>query len=221
VTSRRLRTSTIWPTLIFLIMVVLVYAGVRVATDWPNVAAGTIPPDESPDYGYALHPILAYAHILPGVIYLLGAPFQLSRRFRQRHFTVHRRMGRVVLPAGIMAGVFAIVFASRFSFGGLPETIATVVFGGYFVIALVTAFLAIKRGDVARHRQWMIRAFAVGLAVGTIRVWIALFQVFGWMSLPDSFGLAFWLGFVAHAVAAEAYLVIRPGPGGAAQPALA
>jgi Predicted membrane protein (DUF2306) len=91
-------------------MIVLVFAGMRVATDWPNVAAGTIPPDESPDYSYALHPVLAYAHILPGVIYLLGAPFQLSRRFRERHFTVHRRMGRVVLPAGIRAGVFAIVF---------------------------------------------------------------------------------------------------------------
>jgi hypothetical protein len=64
----------------------------------------------------------------------------------------------------------------------------------------------------------MIPAFAVGLAVGTIRVWIGLFQAFALMSLPDSFGVAFWLGFVAHALAAEAYLVIRPAPRGTAQP---
>jgi hypothetical protein len=56
----------------------------------------------------------------------------------------------------------------------------------------------------------MIRAFAIGLAIGTIRIWIAAFQVFGVLSFRDSFGVAFWLSFVVHALAAEAYLAKRP-----------
>ncbi len=217
--SRQVRTRAVWTALAFLILIVVVFAGRRVAVDWPNVAAGTAPPEDSGDHSYALHPILAYAHILPGVVYLVGAPFQLSRSFRERHFTVHRRMGRVVLPAGIAAGIMAIIFGTMFPFGGLLEASATVVFGCYFVVALVTAFLAIKRGDVTRHRRWMIRAFAIGLAVGTIRVWIGVFQAFGLMSLQDSFGVAFWLAFLLHAVAAEAYLSKRPSARGAAEPA--
>jgi uncharacterized membrane protein len=146
----------VWTALVFLVTIVVVFAGMRVAVDWPNVAAGTVPPEDSLEHNYALHPILAYAHILTGVVYLVGAPFQLSRSFRERHFTVHRQMGRVVLPAGIAAGIFAIIFGAMFSFGGLLEASATVVFGSYFVAALITAFLAIKRGDVTSHRRWMI-----------------------------------------------------------------
>lgn len=83
-------------------------------------------------------------------------------------------------------------------------------FGVYFVTALVTAFIAIKGGDVTRHRRWMIRAFAIGLAVGTIRIWIGLFQGLGLLSSEDSFGVAFWPSFVLHTLAAEVYLRKRP-----------
>ncbi|MGH3764500.1 MAG: DUF2306 domain-containing protein [Pseudonocardiaceae bacterium] len=218
--SGRVRTGAVWTALVFLILIVLVFAARRVAVDWPNVAAGTVPSEDSPDHSYALHPVLAYVHILPGVIYLVGAPVQLSRSFRERHFTVHRRMGRVVLLAGVTAGIFAIIYGTLFPFGGLLEASATVVFGSYFIVALITAFVAIKRGEVARHRRWMIRAFATGLAVGTIRVWIGLFQGFGLMSMQDSFGVGFWLAFLLHAAAAEAYLSVRPSARGAATPAV-
>ncbi|HJT03434.1 MAG TPA: hypothetical protein VJ757_07380 [Pseudonocardiaceae bacterium] len=40
------------------------------------------------------------------------------------------------------------------------------------------------------------------------------------MSWAGSFGVAFWLGFVAHALTAEAYLAIRPQPRRTAVPAL-
>lgn len=209
-----------WATLLFLILIVLVFAGRRVVVDGPNVAAGTVPPTESFDHRYALHPVLAYAHILPASAYLVGAPFQLSRWFRSRHFTVHRRVGRILLPAGITAGVFAIIFGTLYPFGRLLEASATVVFGVYFVAALVTAFRAIRGGDITRHRRWMIRAFAVSLGVATQRIWLGAFQLFGLMSFELSFGVAFWLGFVLHALAAEIYLSKRPSARGAAGTAL-
>jgi uncharacterized membrane protein YozB (DUF420 family) len=155
----------VWATLLVLILIILVSVAIRVGVDWPNVAAGTVPSEGAYERRYALHPVLAYAHILPGVVYLLGAPFQLSRRFRERHFALHRRMGRILIPAGLIAGIFALVFGTLFPFGGLLEGSATVVFGSYFVTALVVAFLAIRSGDVTRHRRWMIRAGGRGLPV--------------------------------------------------------
>jgi uncharacterized membrane protein len=209
-----------WATLVLLGLITVVSAGIRVAEDWPAIAAGTPPNEDSYEYRYVTHPVLAYAHILPGIAYLLGAPLQLSRRFRNRHFTVHRRLGRVLVPAGILAGIFAIAFGAFYSFGGWPQAVAAVVFGTYFVTALVLAFRAIRRGDVTRHRRWMIRAFAVGLAVGTIRIWIGLFTVFG-MSLQMSFAAAFWVSLPLHALAAEIYLSRRPHAYPPARPRLA
>lgn len=213
----RVRVRIVWSVLAFLVLVILVFAGMRVSVDGPNVAAGVVP-DDPYDRRYALHPVLAYAHILPGVVYLVGTPFQLSRSFRERHFMLHRRMGRVLVPAGITAGIFAIIFGTRYPFDGLLQASATVVFGVYFITALSIAFLAIKRGDATRHRRWMIRGFAIGLAAGTIRVWMGLFQALGLLSFQDSFGVAFWLSFSLHALVAEAYLMWRPSYGGARTP---
>lgn len=210
-------SRAVWVTALVLIMITLVFAGIRVAVDGPDILAGTLPSADSFELRYVQHPVLAYLHILPGVIYLLGAPFQLSRRFRERHFTLHRRMGRVLLLAGLTSGVLAIVVGIVFPYGGSLETSASVVFGAYFVTALVTAFVAIRSGDVSAHRRWMIRAFAVGLAVGTIRIWIGVFVALGLLSIEDNvgtafFGVAFWLSFPLHALAAEVYLARRADP---------
>jgi hypothetical protein len=79
------------------------------------------------------------------VIYLLGAPVQLSRRFRERHFTLRRRLGRLVLAAGLVSGVSAVVFGWLHSCGRVAQALATAVFGGGFVTSLVVAFVAIRR----------------------------------------------------------------------------
>jgi hypothetical protein len=46
----------------------------------------------------------------PGILYLLGAPLHLTHRFRSRHYTFHRRLGRVLAGSALLSGVFAIVF---------------------------------------------------------------------------------------------------------------
>lgn len=209
------RRRALWAVLVALVAVVLVFFVIRLVVDVPNLATGTVPGPAAFEHRYALHPIPAYVHIVPGVVYLLGAPFQLSRRFRRRHLVLHRRLGRILLPAGLTAGVGSVVIGTWFPYGGAIEGSAALVFGGYFVVALIVAFLAIRDREVARHRRWMIRAFAVALGVGTIRLWVGLFQLAGLISIPDNtgtewFGVTFWLAFVLHAVAAEVYLKQRP-----------
>ena len=62
------------------------------------------------------------------------------------------------------------------------------------------------------HRRWMIRAFAVGIAVGTIRIWLGVFQGFGLLDFEDSFAPAFWISFSLHVAAAELWLRALPSP---------
>lgn len=211
-TTDRARATAVWASILVLITVVVVFAAIRIVTDLPWVVAGDSPDPDSFEVRYVSFPIPAYLHIIPGVVYLVGACFQLSRRFRTRHLRLHRRMGRVVLGAGIVSGVFALVFGAPLSYGGVWQSVATVVFSSYFLIALALALRAILRRDVTNHRRWMIRAFALGLAVGTIRLWIGLFVGLGVLSTRDSFAPAFWLAFLLHAIAAELWLRWRPRP---------
>ena len=202
-----------------LIAIVLGSALGRLAADWPRILDGTVPGD---DYAqrYVAHPWLAYLHIAPGVIYLLGAPLQLTRRFRTRHYAVHRRLGRVLLSCAVLSGVLAMLFGLLYSWGGVLEASASLVFGAWFVACLVLAFRAIRAHDVIRHRRWMIRAFAVGVGIGTIRIWIGLFTALTisrnggpeGLTLPDqlTFGLSFWLAFSMHIALGEWWLRRTP-----------
>ena len=210
-----------WAVIGVLLAIMVAFIGIRLATDVPNVLSGTLPAESSFEHRYATHAWLAYAHILPGAVYLGIAPFQLWRGFRNSHLPLHRRMGRVALVAGLISGIFAILFGFFLSFGGVLQATASVAFGVWFVTALVTAYRAIRRRDIATHRRWQIRAFAVGLAVGTIRIWIGLFEAFGLLDFRDAFGVAFWISFVLHALAAEAWLYWRPSATGAVRRASA
>ncbi len=59
---------------------------------------------------------------------------------------------------------------------------------------------------------------SVALGVGTIRVWVGVFQLVGLLAVQDGrgaswFGVAFWIALVLHVAAAEVYLRARPRPG--------
>ncbi|WP_370616631.1 DUF2306 domain-containing protein [Mumia qirimensis] len=195
-----------WAAVLLLISAVVAFAVIRVMTDLPLVFAGRAAENGSFEERYVRNAVPAYLHIVPGVIYLVGACFQLSRRFRERHWPTHRRLGRTVLVAGIVSGSFALVFGVPHSYGGFWQSVATVVFSSYFLVALGLAFRAIVRRDVRNHRRWMIRAFAVGLAVGTIRLWVGVLVGFGDIPLQQGFAPAFWLAFSMHVAAAEVWL---------------
>lgn len=202
-----------WGLAVFLIFVVLVFVVIRVVTDVSNLSNGVLPPPDDFNRRYAENTVLAYLHILPGMVYLIGAPFQVSLRFRERNLRRHRLLGRVVLASGAITGVFAVVVGFVMPFGELAEATASVVFGLYFLVSLLLAYQAIRHGSIAVHRRWMIRAFAIGMAVGLIRIVIGMGEAFG-IGIADSFGAAFWIAFVIMAFLAELWLWLRPDPPG-------
>lgn len=207
--TRRRRLVAVGAVVAVLLAVVLAFTVHRLAVDTPHVVAGTVP-DDPFDRRYVLHAVPAYLHIVPGAVFLLGAPLQLSRRLRARDQEAHRRRGRVLVGAGVLSGVFALAFGGPYAFGGAPEAAAAVVFGTWFAAALVLGLRAARRHDVVAHRDWMVRAFAVAIGVGTIRLWVGVLAGIGPADLPDAFGAAFWLGLGMHAVAAELWLRVAP-----------
>ncbi|MEX0427007.1 DUF2306 domain-containing protein [Nocardioides sp. DS6] len=123
--------------------------------------------------------------------------------FRRHHLHVHRWLGRAVLTCGLVCGVFAIVFGLLWPTGGASEATTTVVFGVWFEVCLLNAFRSVRGGRTTRHRRWMVRAYAVGSAVGTIRlIALALLP----LGFGPAFAIAFPTAFMLHAAAAELWL---------------
>jgi hypothetical protein len=213
-TLGRAKLSIVQAIIVLLILLVLTFAVMRMIEDIPHLRAGTVPDDDEYGRRYVEHPWLAVAHIAPGVLYLIGAPFQLAHRIRSRAYWFHRRFGRLMLVAGLLSGIFAIAFGIPYAFGGVGESVAAVVFSLWFMACLVLAFRAIKQNRVRHHRRWMIRAFAIGLGVGSIRIWVAILSETGLLSFQGSFAPAFWIAFLSHVIGAELWIRTTPHPKG-------
>ncbi len=109
------------------------------------------------DGSFAAHPRLTLLHILPGGLFLLLAPLQFSSRIRARYIGLHRWSGRILLP-GLLVNVLAgLYFGTVIPYGGPGEAVAIAIFGGVFLFSVSQGYLAIRRRQVARHREWMTR----------------------------------------------------------------
>jgi hypothetical protein len=115
-----------------------------------------------------------------------------------------------LLLCGLVIGVSALVMSFGMpSIGGVDQAAATTLFAMFFLFALGKAYRHIRRREIVLHREWMIRAFSIGLAVATIRPIIGLFFATSRLSglTPhEFFGTAFWIGFVLHLIAAEVWI---------------
>ena len=94
-------------------------------------------------------------------------------------------------------------------YGGWAERVAIAVFGVLLLVSVIRAVLAIRSGDVARHREWMIRAFAIVLGISTVRIVGTVFDVAltpSGVSPPAVFVLSLWTGWTATLAAAELWI---------------
>jgi uncharacterized membrane protein len=177
------------------------------------------------DARFGARPLTTMLHVLPGAFFLVLAPLQFSPRIRDRHLRFHRWSGRVLLLVAVPATLTGLYFGLRMPYGGAAESAAITVFGGLFLFFLTRAFIAIRRGQVARHREWMIRAFAIAIGVSTVRICAALFDVTltpAGLRPPHLFALSLWTGWAATLAAGELWIrYTRPRRSPAAVPVIA
>jgi len=158
------------------------------------------------DTGFAPHKILTLIHILPGALFLMLAAVQFMPSVRNKHMRLHRWMGRCLVVLGLIIGISALVMSYKMNIGGPNETAATTLFAILFLICLVKAYIHIRRKEVARHREWMIRMYGVALGVATTRPIVGMFFAFRRLTPHEFFGIAFWLGFTITFLVAEGWV---------------
>lgn len=220
------RQRAVWYGVIFLAVIGVAVAVRRMVHVAPIVLHGYHPPPapSNPrlaqfaalDGLFARYPILTLVHIVPGLLFMILGPLQFNPTIRARHLRWHRLSGRVFVVCGLVVGISALAMSFGMpAIGGVNQAAATTLFGTLFLFALCRAFWHIRRGEVALHREWMIRAFAMGLAVATIRPIIGMFfatSPFTGLTPREFFGIAFWIGFVMHLIAAETWIHATAAP---------
>ena len=202
------RTGSLLRVLMFILAFIGIAMVVRRTLAIDGLVASFNPGGGLPfDGSFARHPVVTFLHILPGALFMVLGPLQFLPSIRGRYPRYHRIAGKIFVLDAYFVGfsALALPFVMR-PIGGLNEATGTLLFAIYFLVSLTKAWRYARKKQLLLHREWMIRTFALGLAVATIRPIIALFFAFSHQPPQIFFGTAFWLGFSLHAIAAEVWI---------------
>jgi len=108
---------------------------------------------------------LLIPHTLSGTIALLAGPIQFSTRFRQRHLQFHRVLGRIYVVCVFIGSFTGIALAA-----GRPGFPGTSMQAAAWMICTTAALIAARNRQIAVHRQWMARSYAVTFTFVSSRV---------------------------------------------------
>ena len=150
----------------------------------------------------AAHPGVEALHRLGGAVYMILGVLQFMPRLRARRPALHRWSGRIFLALSVAAGLSGAFMSLAFPYER-SEGPPSVVFGGIMVLCAVQAYLHIRRRDVVGHREWVTRCFAVGLGIGTIRVFAVVLLTTTQLTAREIIAPCFWVGWSVTLLGAE------------------
>ncbi|WMW80558.1 DUF2306 domain-containing protein [Undibacterium cyanobacteriorum] len=151
---------------------------------------------------FEAHATIVYTHIFASSIALAVGVLQFSKTLRVRHIQWHRWLGRIYLAFGVIPGGLAGLLMAFHAYGGLVSQLGFGVLALLWLFSGVSAYRAIRRGDIKAHQEWMIGNYALTCAAISLRLYLPLSMVAG---IP--FELAYpaiaWLCWVPNLIYAR------------------
>ena len=109
-------------------------------------------------------------HIVGSVLFALPGAFQFSAQLRRRQLQWHRLAGWVIVPCGFavsLSGLWMAQFYPRVDLDGAAVYWERIVVGVAMTVSLWKGISTVRRHDIAGHRAWMMRAYALAMGAGT------------------------------------------------------
>ena len=142
-------------------------------------------------------------HIAGSGLALLVGPFQFWSGLRRRSVLVHRWTGRLYVVGVIIGGSASFYLASHAG-QGATFGISLGALGVAWWTTTGMAYVAIRRGHVSQHKEWVVRSYVVTFTFVTTR---ALADLGVLPSLGrDPFATLVWLSWTMPLLALEAIL---------------
>jgi uncharacterized membrane protein len=163
--------TVLWISLGFTALFVFITSEALLVTDYPMYHA------------YRLQVIadrhLLIPHALFAVIALLAGPMQFSSRLRQRYLKFHRVLGRIYVISVFVGALTGVALSA-----GRPGMPGTSVQAAAWIVCTTAAVITARNRQIARHRRWMVRSYAVTFTFVSSRV-LNLWPLY-WSHLGDT-----------------------------------
>lgn len=149
----------------------------------------------------AASPVPIVTHVAASLVALAAGPWQFNTRLRSRLLNVHRWTGRVYVLAVLAGGTAGLVLSRTAQEGRVTHA-------GFGLLAIawlattLQAYRVIRGGDALRHREWMMRSFALTFAAVTLRLMLPLELALG-VPFAIAYRIVSWACWLPNVLFAE------------------
>ena len=155
--------------------------------------------------------IAFYTHVFSIIFALLAGFTQFSNIILKQHKQLHHVMGKIYVYDILIINFPAAMIMGIFANGGLPTKTAFVILDCLWFWFTLQAIIAIKNKNVVKHKQYMIRSYALTLSAITLRLWKIIIGGLVHIDPTTLYMIDAWMGFVPNLLFAE-WLIRRKVP---------
>jgi uncharacterized membrane protein len=159
---------------------------------------------------YAAHLAFLMTHIIASMLAILIGPFQLLPGLRKgRLLKVHRWLGRAYMLSILFGGLSGLYMA-QFAHGGAISALGFGILACLWLYTGYRAYKHIRYKEIDRHREWMIRNYALTFAGVMLRVWAPLSMGLG-ADFTTAYVVIAWACWIPNLLVAE-WIIRRTRP---------
>jgi uncharacterized membrane protein len=146
-----------------------------------------------------------FLHVIAGTIALVLGPVQFWPGVRQEQPMLHRVLGIAYVTGAIGGSLSAYYLAYHTDFGWIfgagLSAMATA-----WIITTGMAVVAICRGMIPQHREWMIRSYVVTFGFIFMRLTTEILDIMDKGTVTDRLVLGSWISWSLPLLVTEAFL---------------
>jgi uncharacterized membrane protein len=200
-------------------LALLVISTIPLAAGIARLAGLTGNPDISTENArFVASPFPVILHILGVSLFSILGALQFSSGLRQRSPRWHKVSGRLVVASALVAALSGLWMTVMYPIppelqGGLLYAVRVFV-SVAMLLSIYWAVAAIARRDIATHRAWMIRAYALGQGAGmqvvVLLPWMLLIGKPGMLQRDLLMSLAWLINLLAAEMAIQRWSPPNP-----------
>lgn len=150
-------------------------------------------------------------HIAGALTALLSGLFQLWTGLSATNMNVHPTTGKIYLTGVAIGASGAFILSVTSSIFGLTFGVGLFCMALVWVSTSALAVFCIRKRNIRRHKQWMIRSYIITFSFITFRIFTDYLPYEDWWGLtrPEISNATIWVSWAMPLIAYEIYIQFR------------
>lgn len=154
----------------------------------------------------SLYLFIFYVHVSTAIFTLFAGFTQFNDRILKSRPRIHRMIGKLYVIVVLFLAAPSGFFIGLFANGGFYSKISFVVLSILWFCFTLKAFLAIKKRQVNKHKDFMLRSFALAFSAITLRLWKVILVYLFHPAPMDVYQIIAWLGWIPNLLLIEYFI---------------